>query len=217
MPPSPDPPSKEQWMARLEPAFAESMEAVGERITNAPSIQTWLHEASFEAARGAAAMQGMQAEAEGYMHMMGDLEDTFPELVAAVEELTGGCGRLNVHWRPLTPNFSRVYVDFDTDYTVNVFCRVDERSPEAVRSALGRIAEALPDGEPFPNRPNEATGLLAREGPCVGARVLEHAATDERGRRRTVAVLPVDGPPSDPMAPDDAVRALLDALDALDA
>jgi hypothetical protein len=213
MPSSSETPTKEQWKDRLEPAFADSMEAVGERITNASAVQTWLHEASFEAAQGAAAMQGMQAEAEGYMHMMSDLEDTFPELVAAVEELTDGCGRLNVHWRPLTPNFSRVYVDFDTDYTVNVFCRVDERSPEAVRNALARIAEALPEGEPFPNRPNEATGLIACDGGSVGARIYEHAATEERGRRRTVAVLPVDGRASDPMPRDAAVRALLDALD----
>ena len=159
------------------------------------------------AAEGLGQMQGMQGEMMGYMRMMDELDEALPELIAAVDELTDGCGDVNLHWRPLQPNFSRLYVSFDREYTVKLFVRLDDCADEAVHAVLDTIADALPKGEPFPNRPNTITGLVARNGRSIGVRVKEHLREDG-GTTRSVTLLPVDEQPKEDLSRAEAARLL---------
>lgn len=212
--PSSSSPTKAEWVDRLRPAFDDSMEAVSERITSAASIQRWLHNASFEAAADVGSFDGAQAEAMGYMYMIDDLDAQFPELKAAVQELTDGCGSLDLSWRPLTPNFSRVYVDLGGDYDAKVFARIDAPTRSAVESALTRVARALPSGDPYPNRPHEVTGVVSCAGRCLGVRVRQHLADDGPSTYPTISLLPPGASATDPMRPGDAVLWILDFMDA---
>lgn len=186
----PSPHSKEDWKAHIAPHLSDSLRTVSDRITQIPLVQEWLREASMEAAEGLGSASGMQGEMQGYLRMLNALEDRFPGLLAAVNELTDGCGEVDLHWRPMNPNFSRVQVTFDRDFTVKLFTRLTALTPEAARTTLNTVAEALPEGDPFPNRPNTVTGLVAYDGVCLGLRVHEHLAEDGRGRYRTVTLLP---------------------------
>lgn len=164
-----------------------------------------------EAAQGLTNASGLQGEMMGYMRMIDDLEASLPALVRAVEELTEGCGRIDLNWRPLNPNFSRLYIDFDRDYRVKVFARLTDCSAEAARRAIDVIAGALPDSEPFPNRPNTATGLVARDGTGLGVRVSEHLG--EEGRRsRSVTLLPAEGDRTERLGLSAATHQLLQLL-----
>jgi hypothetical protein len=200
--------TKDQWKARIEPHLSTSLQTVSEQITQTEAVQSWLHDASMEAAEGLGQMSGVQGEMMGYMRMMDDLEETLPALLEAVEELTDGCGQVDLHWRPLQPNFSKLYVSFDRDYKVTVFARLADCTDEAARAALAVVADALPEGEPFPNRPNEVTGLVARDGRAVGARVREHLGDEASRTYRTVTLLPPDQKPKEDLSGPDAVRAL---------
>jgi hypothetical protein len=204
--------TKDDWKDRIRPHLSTSLQTVSERITQTEAVQSWLHEASMAAAEGLGQMSGMQGEMMGYMRMMNDLEDALPELLAAVNELTDGVGEVDLHWRPLQPNFSRLYVSFDRDYTVTLFVRLDECTPEAARSALDAVTAALPAGDPFPNRPNEGTGLVARDGHAVGVRVKEHLREDGAGTTRSVTLLPPAQQPQENLSTADAARALLQLL-----
>ena len=205
-------PSKEDWKARIEPHLSTSLRDVSDALTRTDVVQTWLHDASMEAAEGLGSVSGMQGEMQGYMRMMNALEDRFPELLAAVDELTDGCGTVDLHWRPMNPNFSRVKVTFDRDFSVKLFVRLAALTPEAVRSALDTVAEALPEGDPFPSRPNAVTGLVAHDGSCLGVRVREHLAEDGQGRYRTVTLLPEDRDDIENLSLDDAARRLRQLL-----
>lgn len=185
-------PSEEDWKARIEPHLSTSLRAVSDAITRTEVVQAWLQEASLEAAEGLGDVSGMQGNMQGYMRMMNALEDRFPELLEAVDELTEGCGQVDLHWRPMNPNFSRVEVAFDRDFAVELFVRVADLTPEAARSTVEAVAEALPEGAPFPNRPNTVTGLAAYDGSCLGVRVQEHLGEGQQGRYRTVTLLPED-------------------------
>lgn len=206
-----NPATKADWKDRIEPLLSSSLQDVSDRITRSPSVQSWLQRASMEAAEGLVDTPGMQGEMMGYMRMMDDLEASLPALVAAVEELTDGCGTIDLNWRPLNPNFSRLYIDFDRDFTVKVFTRLADCSAEAVGSALNTVANALPGGDPFPNRPNTITGLVARNGSGLGVRVKEHLG--EEGRRyRSVTLLPAGRDPMEGLEPPVAVRQVLQLL-----
>jgi hypothetical protein len=200
-------PTKEEWKARIGPHLSTSLQTVSEQITQTEAVQTWLQEASMSAAEGLGQMQGMQGEMMGYMRMMDELDEALPELIAAVDELTDGCGDVNLHWRPLQPNFSRLYVSFDREYTVKLFVRLDDCADEAVHAVLDTIADALPKGEPFPNRPNTITGLVARNGRSIGVRVKEHLREDG-GTTRSVTLLPVDEQPKEDLSRAEAARLL---------
>lgn len=210
------PPSQDEWKQRIGPLLSTSLREASERITSHPSVQSWLHEASFEvthAMRGGSDMQG-QAQAHG--RMLDALEARFAPLVAAVQALTEGCGRLDLHWRPLEPNYSRIYIDFGRGYTVDVFYRLDALTPDEAHQALHVVKTALPRGEPFPNRPNTATGLAGHAGTCIGIRYSDQL--DEQGaRRQRITLLPPDGEPVKHRAEERAARALLDLFErALD-
>jgi len=203
--------SVSDWKDRIAPHLSSSLQTVSEQITRTEGVQAWLQEASMRAAEGLGQTDGMQAEMQGYMRMMDDLEAHLPNLVTAVADLTDGCGSLDLHWRPLAPNYSRLYITFDRDYKVTLFCRLSACTAEAARSALDTVAGALPEGDPFPGRPNDVTGLVAHDGRALGVRLKEHLA-DEGGRYRTVTLLPPDGDSLDPLPPADAeeqVRMLL--------
>ena len=208
----PSPYSKEDWKARIEPHLSTSLRAVSDDITRTNVVQEWLHDASMEAAEGLGQVSGMQGSMQGYMRMMNALEDRFPELLAAVEDLTGGCGHVDLHWRPTNPNFSRVEVAFDRDFSVDLFVRLEALTTEAARSMIDTVAEALPDGSPFPNRPNTATGLVGYDGSCLGVRVREHLADDGQGRYRTVTLLPKDEDDVNLRSLQDAARRLSQVL-----
>jgi len=201
--------TKDDWKDRIRPHLGTSLREASDRITQASPIQTWLHEASFEAARGVADMQGMQAEAMGYMHMIEDLDATFPELVAAVDELTDGTGTLDLDWRPLTPNFSRVTIDFDWEKDIKVFLRLSGRSREAAYEILDAVSDALPQSDPFPKRPNTATGVVAREGRALAVQAIESRESQEEPVSRTFTLLPKDRSPLEDVDRDRAARALL--------
>ena len=199
------------WKERIEPHLSTSLQTVSDRITQTEVVQSWLHDASMEAAHGLGQMSGVQGEMMGYMRMMDDLEAALPNLLDAVEELTEGCGNVELHWRPLQPNFSRLYVDFDRDYTVKLFVRVATCTHESVRDGLTTVAQGLPEGTPFPNRPNTVTGLVAHDGRCVGVRVKEHLREDNQ-TVRSVTLLPPDQSPVEKLSPTDAAQQLLSLL-----
>jgi hypothetical protein len=199
----------DEWKARIEPHLASSLQAVSEAITQTEAVQTWLHRASMEAAEGLGQMSGMQGEMQGYMNMMADLEDSLPNLLAAVEEVTDGCGEVDLHWRPLQPNFSRLYVSFDRSFSVKIFLRLGDCTPDAADTALATVAEALPEGEPFPNRPNTVTGLVAHNGRGLGVRVHEHLREEGSGTTRSVTLLPRNQSPREQLSWSEAARGLL--------
>lgn len=206
------PRSKADWKARIEPHLSTSLQTVSEKIMRTDTVQRWLRKASMEAASELGNATGLQGEMKGYRQMMNALEDRFPELLGAVHELTDGHGRVELHWRPTNPNFTRLYVAFDRDYSVTVFVRLAEPTPEAARSVLQTVSDALPEGDPYPNRPNTATGLVAFEGRCLGVRVSERMGKDGDRRDRTVTLLPNDRTPIERLSPEVAVDRLLQLL-----
>lgn len=205
--------STDDWIERLRPAFDDSLDAVSDRITSQAAVQRWLHDASFDAAASVAQYDGMQAEAMGYMHMVDDLEAQFPALVDAVRTLTDGCGTLDLNWRPLTPNFSRVYVDFRRDFTVKAFTRLDAPTREAAERAVQHVARRLPAGSPYPNRPHVVTGIVSCGGRCVGVRVKKHLG-EGGATYHTVTLFPPNAPETDALRPGEAVQWLLRYADA---
>jgi len=188
------------------------MQDVSDAITNAARIQSWIHEASFKAVEGMGQMHAMQAEAMGHMRMLDDLHDTFPNLVEAVERLTNGYGSLDIHWRPLTPNFSRIRVTFDRSYDVHAFFGLDGHTPSETQEMLGTMAETLPKGAPFPNRPHEVTALVVYRTVPLGVRLREHLSDD--ARTRTVTLLPDNAKPAEDLPWHVAHRAMADFFGA---
>ncbi len=206
------PRSKADWKARIEPHLSTSLRNVSDALTRTNAVQDWLHDASMEAAEGLGDVSGMQGNMQGYMRMMNALEDRFPELLEAVDELTEGCGQVDLHWRPMNPNFSRVEVTFDRDFTVELFVRMAEATSGAARSTVETVAEALPEGSPFPNRPNTVTGLTAHDGSCMGVRVQERLGEGQQGRYRTVTLLPEDRDDIENLTMAEAADRLLQVL-----
>jgi hypothetical protein len=203
--------SVDDWKGRIAPHLSQSLQTVSEKITQTEAVQSWLQTASMEAAEGLGQMSGMQGEMMGYMRMMDDLEETLPNLLEAVNDLTEGCGSVDLHWRPLQPNFSRLYVDFDRDFTVKLFVRLDDCTTGAAQDALRTVAGTLPAGSPFPNRPNTVTGLVAREGRAVGVRVKEHLR-DDQSTTQSVTLLADDPSPIENLGATEAARHLLRLL-----
>jgi hypothetical protein len=200
--------TQDEWIDRLRPLLHTSLDEVSERITSHPSIQSWLHDASFEAAQGLGGMPSMQAEAQAYGRMLDGLKEHFPALVAAVDELTHNCGQLDLHWRPLEPNYSRIYIRFDRAFDIDLCYPLPSISREALAGALRAVRDALPRGAPFPNRPNTVTGLVVHTGTDVGVRYTDRIG-DEGQRWRRVTLL---APPRDPLNgldDEQAIEALM--------
>ncbi|PSQ97270.1 MAG: hypothetical protein BRD55_03020 [Bacteroidetes bacterium SW_9_63_38] len=185
---------------------------MSETITQTEAVQSWLREASTTAAEDLGQMQGMQGEMRGYTRMMDALEEALPELIAAVNELTDRCGNVDLNWRPHRPTLSRLCVSFDREYTVTLFVRLDACTDEAVQAALDTIADALPPGDPFPNRPNTVTGLVARDGQGIGVRLNERLRENGSGTTRSVTLLPGHRQPQEDLSRTEAVRQLRRAL-----
>lgn len=204
--------TKDDWKARIGPHLSTSLQTVSERITQTEAVQNWLRSASMKAAEGLGETSGLQGEMQGYMRMMEDLKTELPELLDAVEELTDGYGGLDLHWRPLQPNYSRLYVDFDLDYEIELFIRLNECTSDAAQSAVATITNALSEGDPFPNRPNVATGLVVRNGRGVGVRVKRHLREDRSGTYRSVTLLPRNDAPIENVEASTASRHLLQRL-----
>lgn len=212
-------PTKDEWKNRIAPHLSTSLQTVSEQITQAEAVQSWLHKASGAAAEGLGQMSGMQGEMMGYMRMMNELEDAMPALLAAVDELTAGTGEIDLHWKPLRPSFSQLYISFDRDYTVELFVCLAQCTQEAAQTALDTVAAALPGGDPFPHRPNKTTGLVARNSHAVGVRVTERLREDGAGTTRSVTLLSPNRQPRERLSTPDAVRGLRQLLcsDASDA
>lgn len=204
--------SKKEWKAHIEPHLSTSLQAVSDAITRTDEVQAWLRDASTAAAERLGSAGGMQGEMQGYVRMMNDLENRFPALLDAVDDLTEGCGQVDLHWRPTNPNLSRVQVAFDRNFTVDLFVRLDARTPEAVQEVIGTVADALPDGTPYPNRPNTVTGLVGHDGVCVGVRVREHLSEDRQGQYRTVTLLPDNQDDLENLSEKEAASHLLQML-----
>lgn len=207
------PPTKNEWIDRLRPLLPESLDDVSERITSHPSVQTWLHDATFDAAQGLGGMPTMQAEAHAYGEMLDGLEARFPALVEAVDEMTHGCGTLDLHWRPLEPNYSRIYIRFEHGFDVDLCYPLDSISRNALSKALHAVRDALPQGAPFPNRPNEATGLVVHHGTSAGMRYTDRIG-DNGQRWRRITLLAPNREPLKGLEEDDALQALMQYFQA---
>jgi hypothetical protein len=205
--------SKDEWVDRLRPLLTESLDELSERLTSHPSIQSWLHEATFEAAQGLQGMADMQAQARAHGRMLDSLTHRFPALVNAVEAMTHGCGSLDIHWRPLEPNYSRVYIGFNRSFDVDLCYPIEDLSEAAIEKAFEAVENALPSSTPFPNRPNTATGLVVHDGTGVGVRYSDRVTENDR-RLRRVTLLAPDREPLENAAPSDAAAALLRYLEA---
>jgi len=181
--------SVDDWNTHIEPHLSTSLQEASDKIMQTDEVQSWLRTASTDAAEELGPGAGMQAEMQGYLRMKKALRDRFPALVDAVDELTEGCGEIDLDWRPLNPTQSRVQITFDRAFTVHLYVRLTEMTPNTTRTAVRTVADALPEGTPFPNRPNTVTGLVGHDGACVGIRVREHLGEDRRRRYRTVSLL----------------------------
>lgn len=159
------------WHERIQRALDVSVRRAGEVITRAPEVQSWLQEAAYTASMHLTHPADLDAAAHAYGTMRADFEARFPEIVAAVREATGGCGRADLDWDALAPQYTKVVVRFGVDFPVDVCCRLAAVTPEAARAACRRVAAALPESAPFPGHPNERHGLLAFAGRCLGLRV----------------------------------------------
>lgn len=206
------PRSTEDWKADLEPHLSTSLQDVNDAIMRTDAVQAWLRKASTEAAEDLGPGSGMQAEMDGYIQIKNALEDHFPALFDAVDDLTEGCGQVDLDWRPLNPTLSRVQVTFDCEFTVQLFVRLTDLTPDTTRGAVQTVAEALPEGTPFPNRPNTVTGLVGHDGTCVGVRVHEHLGENRQGQYRTVTLLPENRDDLDKLSEEDAVKHLRQLL-----
>jgi len=202
----------DEWKERIAPHLSSSLERASEVIMQTKAVQSWLRRAAAEAAEGLGQGPGLSAEMQGYAQMKADLDEHLPSLVAAVEALTEGCGSVDLEWQPHQPNRSRLCVSFDRDYSVQLFCRLSDCTSEAAREALSTIVDALPDGEPFPNRPNEVTGLVARDKTGVGVRVKEHLRTDGAGTTQRVTLLPPSRTDQEALSLSEASRQLRQLL-----
>lgn len=208
MPSDADRISRDEWRSRIEPHLSSSLQAVSDQITHSASVQAWLRKAATKAAEGLGQSPGMSGEMRGYMQLTQDLEAAFPNLTDAVETLTDGLGQLDVEWRPMAPTQSRLYIRFDRKFTPALFCHLDACTPEAARAVLNLVAEALPESDPFPNRPNVVTALVAYGDTALGVRVKAHRHP-EQGRYRTVTLLPEGQSPLENQSVPDARQALL--------
>jgi hypothetical protein len=175
---------------------------------------------------------GAMAEARAHGRMVRDLAERFPALVDAIGDATGGCGRLALHWRPLSPDYSKVLVQapdsiaFPNADAPDVFCHLRKPTTAAVEGALRAVADALPRGAPFPSRPNTAAGVLGSADRCLGIELREYAGRDTSGdtrsdaiQRRVVLLLgeeaggAADRDAGDERAPADAVRRIVAYFD----
>ena len=206
-------PSKDEWIERLRPLLTRSLDDLSERLTSHPSIQSWLHDASFDAAQSMKGMADMQAQAQAHGRMLDSLTAHFPALVEAVDAMTHECGSLDLHWRPLEPNYSRVYIAFNRSFDVDLCFPIALLSRDAVDDAFQAVEDALPTGTPFPKRPNTATGLIVHHGTGVGVRYSDRVTENDQ-RLRRVTLLATDRPPLENVPPSDAATALLNYLDA---
>jgi len=202
----------DEWKKRIGPHLSSSLQDASDAIMQTNAVQSWHRRAASAAAEGLGRGPGLQAEMQGYAQLMDDLETNLPALLDAVEVLTEGCGHVDLEWEPLQPNRTRLYIAFDREYTVDLFCQLEACTAEAAQDALSTVAAALPEGEPFPNRPHEVTGLVAREGTAVGVRVREHLRTDGGGTTRRVALLPPDRNDRESLSLSEATRPLLQFL-----
>ena len=136
------------------------------------------------------------------------LTKQFPALAEAAGEATGGCGRLALQWRPLQPAYSKVHLAFDGGLDPDVFCVLSSPALSTVRRALGTVAAALPEGAPFPRRPNTATGLFEHKGRCLAVRYREHQREGDSATQRSVVLLP-DGEATNEHPEDEAARGIV--------
>lgn len=204
--------TKDEWKDRLRTPLSESLEAANDTIMQTQHVQSWLRSASMEAAEALGQQRGRQGEMQGYAHMMETLEAELPPLLEAVDELTSGCGHIDLDWRPMHPTSSRLYVSFDRPYTVDLFYRLTNCTEDEAQSAVATVVKALPEGKPFPNRPNEITGLVAREGRGVGVRVKEHVRDDGSGTAKSVSLLPPNQESTKNLSGPEVVRRLQQLL-----
>ena len=215
--PTDDAPTRADWDRRLAPTGASTddvrildVEAAGERISRHAALGRWLRDAAFEAVEGLDEAGAAEARAHGRMKR--GLEEQFPALVEAVRDATGGCGHLNLQWRPLQPSYSKVRLVFDGDLEPDVFCALRRPALSAVQYALRAVTEALPKGAPFPNRPNTATGVFECDGRCLGVRYREHpgeGSPDSDSPRRGVVLLPREGDATDEHPEGEAARGIV--------
>jgi len=205
--------TKADWIDRIEPHLSESLSSANDRINQSEPVQAWIRRASSEAAEAVpqSPAPGMGEQMKGYAQMTSALELDLPALLEAVNELTDGFGHLELDWRPFNPSLSRLLIAFEDDFSVDVFCRLPACRRNSAQEVLQAIETVLPQGDPFPNRPNAATGFVVHDGNGLGVRVHDHL--DQSGSRyQTVSLLPLNQEPVTGLSRTDAVSPLLDRL-----
>ena len=131
------------WKERLGPALERSVDRAEETITRTPDVQAWVRTASYRAAMSVGYQGDIESAAAAYGYMLDDLRERFPSLVAAVHDLTAGCARLDLHWRPLSPQYSRVRLDFGTDFGVLNYAYALEQLRHVRAPVLGTVLNDL--------------------------------------------------------------------------
>lgn len=159
----------EDWFSVLAREPVTDLGLLKDRLTNHPEIQAWLPSASIRSVEGLEDMDEASMSAYAFGNLMADLEAAFPELVQAVRRLTGGCGKLTIHWRPSDPQYSTLGLEFGTAHDVHLLRNVsNERGIErAIVEFLNVLADKVPPGMPARGRPDRATGLVVRKDHCV--------------------------------------------------
>lgn len=198
--------SRAEWVALLEGALEKPLREVHALLTQDAALQSWLQQAAFAAAMTLSTADDPTGWAACYDRLQQELERTFPELVAAVHEVTEGCGHLRLIWRDDAPQLSTVVIDFGRDYTVDLFLRLPAATLSALEQVFNRIAAWLPPDVPYPRRPHTLTALVAYQGRCPALRLLEHSTSE--GLKRTVQLLLPDQPPSSELTPEVALHRL---------
>ncbi len=204
----------DDWLALLRPALAASVDEAGRRLTDTPAVQDWLREASLEAAAELSGGPDVQAQAQAHQYLRDDLRERLPALVEAVRAATDGLGRIELHWRPLAPQYSRLFIAFDTTLEIDVFHRLPERTPEALGAALEALRAALPRSAPFPRRPHRVTALVASEGRGLPVRMIERLGPDG-ARSHAVTLLPPDYEALDGLSEREAGAAIRQYFDEI--
>ncbi|MEM9666141.1 MAG: hypothetical protein AAF970_14480 [Bacteroidota bacterium] len=160
--------SVDDWTERLTDALTTSVEHAQAILTNDPEVQDWLRPAALEAAMHLQGGHDPIAAAQAYGDLLDGLHRTLPHLIEAVAAVTGGHGRLDVDWRPMTPEYSRLNLTFRLGVKPDLLVRLKEIEEGAIEALLTSLVAHLPPGDPFPGRPHRVRAVLLAGGHAIG-------------------------------------------------
>jgi hypothetical protein len=145
-------------------------------LTNQPEIRAWLVDAVYAA--GMRSGQDPAGFAREHEQLLTELERQFPDEVAEVAHQTSGCGRIDVDWHPVTPEYAALFINFGRGLRAHRLEHLTETSAEVCEAALERLRAELPSTEPFAGHPHHRTAVLVTGRMCLGVRVALRAEED---------------------------------------